>query len=185
MSDSSMGSNQHLSDSIIRQLEQIKPFALQTRPFNSFALTVNSSLKVTHNIKLQLNLELFLFVPKGSKGFFVFVFMASVRFVFLFWPEHSRYIDMPGHISENPKCSAVLLGFFCCCCCCTTLSLSSSDLSVQGSSASLGPQSRHGPLGNPRGKANCIFYKSLLLLLPFLPSLLPCFLPSCFCEEIK
>lgn len=166
--------------------EQIKPFALQTGPFNSFAPALNSSLKVSQNIKFQHNLELFLFVPKRQQKFFCFYGILRV-FLFLFFCFGRSTAATLTCQDIFLKTQNVQLFFFVAAP--PHFPFHRPDLSVQGSSASLGPQSGHRPLGNPRGKANCIFYKSLLLLLPFLPSFFPCFLPSslpsCFCEEGK
>lgn len=181
MSDSSMVNKQHLNDSIMCQWRANQATCFTNRAFPFFCSSREFLTESYTKYKVPARLgTIFICAQKAAK---VFLFLWDISSFFLFWPEHSRYSDMPGHIFEKPKCSAVSF------CCCTTLSLSSPDLSVQGSSALLGPQSRHRPLGNPRGKANCIFYKSLLLSLPFLPSFFPCFppssLPSCCCEGRK
>lgn len=181
MSASSMGNKQHWNDSITCQWRANQTTCFTNRAFPFFCSSRKFLTESYTKYKVLARLgTIFICAQKAAK---VFLFLWDISSFFCFGQSTAATVTCQDIFLKSQNVQ--LFSF----CCCTTLSLSSPDLSVQGSSALLGPQSRHRPLGNPRGKANCIFYKSLLLSLPFLPSFFPCFppssLPSCCCEGIK
>lgn len=169
MSDSSMGSNHHLKDSIILQWKasQVMDHFLCKQGLSIHLLRQRIPYWKLHKIKFQLDLKLFLFAVKGQQRFFCFY---GISRVFSFWPEQRRYIDMPGHIFKTQNAQLCFPA--------ATQHFPFHPLTCQSRGLQLhwdcSPDTD--PMATPRGKANCIFYNSSLLSLPFLPSLLPCFL---------